>query len=278
MENENLLTGDEGSNLRHEENLALLREGKGGLTIGSSYFGTEEQYRLAHGLDPEPSTEDAEASDLNESDPLQHETSIFMLTPGSAVYRADGMLPAVIESGEPAPVWCLPGDFKLFLEPGEDEHANLVREILVGSFRKFDDRNDHDIEPGNFYTEPEWDSVVGEPRTHVMQLVQEIGFDPKVERPDESKPRGESWLAERASADAEKQRMDAELSALKDQFAAANARASELEAQLDATPADSPVSSALPENALERLTAIKGVGEKLAGEILAALTSPATID
>ena len=185
----------------------------------------------------------------------QHETII--LTPGSAVYRADGMLAAISESGESGPVWCLPGDFKLFLEPGEDEHANLVREILVGSFRKFDDRNDHEIEPGNFYTEPEWDFVVGGARSEAMYLVQEIGFDPNVQRSDESKPRAESWLAERASADAEKARMDAEIKALKDQLAA--------------TPANSPVPSALPENALELLTGISGVGDKLAAKILSVL-------
>ena len=209
----------------------------------------------------------------------QHETSTIRLDPGSAVLRTDGLLPIVIgsfgaapgEGGQPAPTWCASGEFVLFLEAGEDEHANLVRELLVGPYREFNDTSDHELTPGNFLTDPEWDFVVGEPRTHVMQLVQEIGFDPEVERPDESKPRGESWLAERASADAEKQRMDAELSALKEQLAAANARTSELEAELTATPADSPVSSALPENALDLLNGIKGVGDKLAAEILSVL-------
>lgn len=179
-----------------------------------------------------------------------HET-LSTLSPGSALYCADGRLPSLGEGAK----WCLPGEFDLYLEAGEDDNAGRVRELLVGPFREFDDRSDHELTPGNFLTDPEWDYVVGGARTEVMRLVQEIGFDPFQERPEESKPRGESWLAERAE-------LESRLSELTSRLAELTTE----NAELSASP-----SASLPTDALERLVAIKGISEKLAGEILEAL-------
>lgn len=258
--------------LDHDANLAFLREGKGGLTLGADYYGTEEQYRQAHGLDLETAgldTDEADASaeslDSAESEP-SNETTIQLL-PGSAVYRPDGLLPVIIEGesagelGSSAPVWCVPGDFHRYLQPGEPDTADsgLVREILVGSYRSpADDDNDDPAYLGTFIPESEWDAVVGSLHRQCLHLIAEIGFDPSIERPDESRPRGETWLAERSN-------WETEVAGLKEHIAS-------LEGKL-AAPAPAPAPSALPENALELIQAAGSLSKPKAEAVLAALTS-----
>lgn len=260
--------------LNHEENLAFLREGKGGLTLGGSYYATEEQYRQAHGLDiPEADASAKLSSSFAESEP-SHETTITLL-PGVAVYRPDGLPPVTIEGGGGLAAWYAPGDFQRYLQPGEPETetSGLVREILVGSYRNpADDDNDDPAYLGTFVPDSEWDAVVGDVHRGYLQLVEEIGFDPAVERPDESKPRGESWLAERAHWEAETAKWEADFVGLKNQVR-------ELEAKLAAQPVaiDTPSRAALPENALELIKQAGRVGQDRAEAIFAALQpDPAT--
>lgn len=193
------------------------------------------------------------------SEGFQDHETIPTLSPGSALFVPDGRLAALGEGAK----WCLPGDFALYLEAGEDDNSGRVRELLVGPFREFDDPGDHDRTPGNFLTDPEWDYVVGGARTEVMHLVQEIGFNPLEERPEDSKPRGESWLAERAAADAKAAELESRVAELTSRLAELTTENAELSEQVSAT--------GLPEDAIERLVALKGVSEKLAGEILEAL-------
>ncbi len=174
----------------------------------------------------------------------QHET--IFLTPGSAVYRADGLLPAISESGEFGPTWSAPGDFVLFLEPGEDEHTGLVRELLVGSYRHPED-SDFEQSQGVFFTDPEWDFVSGSLKNRIFEMETQIGFLAGTEQLADQRPRAESWLAERSAADAEKARLDAEIAMLFNQLTAASARIKEIEAQLAATPNSEPELTPEPE-------------------------------
>lgn len=245
--------------LDHEANLAFLREGRGGLTLGATYYGTEAQYRQAHGLDipEEAETSDAEP-DGSEKDQNNHET-ILVLTPGSAVF-VYGASP-----DEPRR-WIASDDFELFLQPGEagTDSDGLVRELLVGGFRQpADDDFEHD--QGIFVPDSEWDDVVGAVHRERLELVEEIGFDPEAPRPDESKPRGASWLVERADSDAQLADADAKLTD-------ANAKLAALESELAALKS----SSGLPSNLRETLTGITGVGDKLADAIIAALVPSPT--
>lgn len=194
---------------------------------------------------------------------LQTHETLPTLSPGSALFVPDGRLPALGEGAR----WCLPGDFTLYLEAGGDDNPNLVRELLVGPFREPDDRSDHELTPGNFLTDPEWDEHVGSAPMAAVRLAEEIGLSPLQplgERPEDSKPRGESWLAERATADAKAAELESRLSELTSRLAELTTE----NAELSASP-----SASLPTDALERLVAIKGVSEKLAGEILEALKS-----
>ena len=192
----------------------------------------------AEALAPAPDPTSATEAPL-EGTP-QHETSTFRLDPGSAVLRTDGMLPIVIEGGESAPVWSAPGDFVLFLEPGEDEHTGLVRELLVGSFRS-PENSDFEQSQGVFFTDPEWEFVSGSRKNRIFELETQIGFLAGTEQLADQRPRAESWLAERAAADAEKARMDADIASLKDQLAAASELIKELQAPI--APASQPESA-----------------------------------
>ncbi|MBB6053268.1 hypothetical protein [Armatimonas rosea] len=210
----------------------------------------------------EPHDPEATSSVETDQNITQDETTIQLL-PGIAVYRPDGLLPVLIE-GESTPTWCVPGDFQRYLQPGEPETraSGLVREILVGSYRSpADDDNDDPACLGTFIPDSEWDAVVAAVHRERLQLIEEIGFDPTIERPDESKPRGETWLAERSN-------WETEVVGLKEHIAS-------LEAQLAAS-APAPAPSALPENALELIQAAGSLSKPKAEAVLAALTSTAT--
>ena len=181
----------------------------------------------------------------------QNETTASLL-PGIAVFIGPGHSIPFSEGAR----WLTSGEFKCYLELGEEDNAGLYRELLVGPFRNFDLDNDHELPSGNFLTDPEWDFVVGEPRKQVFQLIGEIGFDPYAERPDESKPRGETWLAERSNWETEVERLKEYVK--------------ELEGKLAAT-ATAPASSALPDNALELIQTAGSLSKPKAEAVLAAL-------
>lgn len=136
-----------------------------------------------------------------------------------------------------------------------------MREILVGSYRNpADDDNDDPAHLGTFIPDSEWDAVVADVHRERLRLIGEIGFDPTIERPDESKPRGETWLAERSN-------WQTEVAGLKGYI-------TQMEAQL-AAPAPAPTPSALPANALELIQTAGSLSKPKAEAVLAALTSTA---
>lgn len=220
---------------------ALLEEIRAGrmVTIGERTAHDEAGVDFLLSLSAEalaPSPDPASATEAPLEGTPQHETII--LTPGSAVYRADGLLPAIVEGGESGSVWSAPGDFKRYLVPGNPaEPTNgIIREVFVGLPR--DERDgDLDIADGIFLEPEQWNSVVMPIESALRSLAQQIGIDPESEQLAEQMPRGESWLAERAAADAEKARMDAEIASLKDSLAAASELIKKLESQISPTPA-----------------------------------------
>lgn len=153
----------------------------------------------AEALAPAPDLASATEAPL-EGTP-QHETSTLRLDPGSAVLRTDGMLPIVIEGGESAPVWSAPGDFVLFLEPGIGELEGKVRELLLGEWRE-PAEGDSERLPGVFFTPEYLDNYRQDLESALRALAQQIGIDLESEQLPEQMPRGKSWLAERADADA----------------------------------------------------------------------------
>jgi hypothetical protein len=189
----------------------------------------------------------------------------IVLSPGSALHRSSGLLPALVEGGKPVPTWSAPGGFVLYLEPGEDEYTGLVRELLVGSYRTPED-SDFEHHQGVFFSDPEWEFVSGTLKNRIFELETQIGFLAGTKQSEESKPRGESWLAERADSDAEKARMDAEIATLKEQLSTALGLQ-----QLEAAP----LSELLPANALELIQTAGGLSKPKAEAVLAALTTPA---
>ena len=192
---------------------------------------------------------------------LFDETTVPLL-PGNVVFIGPSA-PVPFSEG---PRWLASGDFKCFLEPGGDEHPSLVREVLVGPFRAFDNDSDHELPEGSFLDEAGWAEWVENPQRVAFQLAQQVGFDPYQPQPDESKPRGETWLAERSD-------WETEVAGLKEHIAS-------LEGKLAApapapAPSALPVSSALPENALELIKTAGGLSTPKAEAVLAALTSKA---
>ncbi len=186
-----------------------------------------------------PSPDPASATEAPLEGTPQHETSTFRLDPGSAVLRADGLLPIIIEGGESGSVWSAPGDFALFLEAGNGEHTGLVRELLVGHYRSGED-GDFEHKQGVFFTPDQLDNYRQHMESALRSLAQQIGIDPESDQLAEQMPRGESWLAERAAADAAKARMDAEIASLKDSLAAASELIKGLESQIPPAPASQP--------------------------------------
>lgn len=186
-------------------------------------------------LPEEAPTPEAEVA----SESVSHETTL-VLTPGTAVYRPDGLLTVLIEGGSPS--WCVPGDFELYIEHGMDELEGKVRELLVGAFRE-PAEGDPERLPGIFLTPDRLDAYRQHIELLTRDLCRQIGFDPDADQSPEQLPRGESWLAERADTDAkliELQGMvtkaEAEATMLKDQLAAASVRIKELEAKPAAEP------------------------------------------
>lgn len=211
------MTKDQLSRL-HEHNIEQLRAGSS-VVHGDTLFTSVEEYQAATSALGDKSPETTLEAMSSESKP--HETT-FVLIPGSAVYRSDGLLP-IVSGGQSAPNWCAPGDFKLFLEPGEagSRSDGLVRELLVGGFRQ-PEGGDFELTQGTFLDDPGWESVVGSLQTRVFELERQIGFLAGTEQAADQLPRGESWLAERADS-------DAKLAELEGELAAAQERIKELE-------------------------------------------------
>lgn len=202
-----------------------------------------EDWVLIAGL---PQTPEAEvASELSsstlESNP--HETTI-VLTPGSVVFRPDGDLPILVEGG-PA-VWCAPGDFVLYLEPGIDDLEGQVRELLVGKFRE-PAEGDSERLSGIFLTPDRLDAYRQHIELLTRDLCRQIGFDPDADQSPDQLPRGESWLAERADSDAKLAEMESKLATLGAELAAAKERIKELEATPATEPAPDPAPTVEPE-------------------------------
>ncbi len=203
----------------------------------------------------------------------QHETSTFRLDPGSAVLRTDGLLPALIEGSQSGPLWCLPGDFKLYhqSEYESDQPTGKWRDILVGPMREIgDDEPLIEGTAGAFFTVDELLAEFGDDRKRVFELQQLIGELPEGAHPDEIKPRAASFMAERANWETEVAALRASESELRTALADLTARNAEL------LTAGVVSASGLPADARERLVAIKGISEKLADEIVAALSSSTT--
>lgn len=146
-----------------------------------------------------------------------HEDEIT-LTPGSALYSPDGLLPPIGEG----PKWCVPGDFQLYLEPSDAEQADgkLVREILVGSWREPSD-DDFEFAQGCFLDDSLWDSVVGAAQREALRLDQQIGKLAEGVHPDERLPRAETWLAERANWQTEVEQLRGYIAMLEGKLSAA---------------------------------------------------------
>lgn len=156
-----------------------------------------------------------------ENQPLEGtntDEATLLLTPGVSLFVHDGGFDANGPSGHRI----TPGDFKLFLEGGGDAYPGQVRELLVGKFREFDDQNDHEHPEGNFLDDSAWDALVSPLEKQIIVLSEQIGILAFVEQPDEQKPRGESWLAERANAEIEIAELKDQLAAVQSEIAAAH--------------------------------------------------------
>ena len=226
MDNEETLPGDaiaSGDPVTREALLEKIQQGQLVVLDGRTAHGEAGlDFLLTSASASLPLSGDEPTSDTKG---LTDELSTLVLTPGSVVYVADGSLPPAGESDQPGYRWNAPGDFKLYLQDSDNDHPGKVREVLVGSWRDFNNADDHEIPEGNFLTELDWDAVVGSAQREAWQFSQQIGLLRGEPQAQEQLPRGDSWLAERADSDAKLAAANGELSRLQ-------ASVSELEAQV----------------------------------------------
>ncbi len=195
-------------------------------------------FALAAALNTLPEALASESKKPNETTPL-------VLTPGSAVLSADGLLQPIDDGTQPKPRWNLPGDFDIYLQSGDENSrsATLVREILVGSWRH-EGEEDALRERGVFLDAEDNrgnERAVEYLQSLVRQLCQQIGIDPDETQAASQLP-AVSWLAERADREAEVSTLQSEISALRTAVSELSARNAEL-----LTASVAPVSEVAPE-------------------------------
>ncbi len=259
-----------------QEALRRLEESEG----GGVFFGgrvitdpaeLESEMRSASPdpLQAQPATLLPVGSDQKET---QYENAIASLSPGSALFVPTGDEPTTGDSlfG----YWVAPGDFRLFLQPGESgtRSDGLVRELLVGAYRTPED-SDFEFDQGTFIPDSEWDAVVGAVHRECLQLRELIGEIPEGAHPDEIKPRAASFMAERANWETEVAALRTSESDLRATVASLTARNAELLSS-NAELLTASVAAGLPGNALELIQTAGGLSKPKAESVLAALTAP----